>query len=193
MELLAVALRLRARRGYAAVGLRDVAAEAGVTTGSIYHHFPSKEALVRAAVDHHMDLVLAEQDELSAAGGTAAERLLRLVDWLVSAERPDSGWRRDFSVVVNVELRKAPGFERVYGRLRKRFTRLVAEPLADGVASGELVLPEGTTVDDVATAFMAGVVGLLQMHALRSLGVPLDRALRLHTALVLDGLRAQSS
>lgn len=39
------AVRLFARRGYAAVNMRQIAAEAGISTGSIYRHFATKEEL----------------------------------------------------------------------------------------------------------------------------------------------------
>lgn len=54
-DALAGALREAARRrfaqdGYAAVALDDVAADAGVTRGAVYHHFGSKEGLFRAVL-----------------------------------------------------------------------------------------------------------------------------------------------
>lgn len=39
------AVRLFARRGYAAVNMRQIAGEAGISTGSIYRHFATKEEL----------------------------------------------------------------------------------------------------------------------------------------------------
>jgi len=187
-ELLAVTLHLLAERGYASVGLREVAAEVGVTTGSIYHHFSSKEDLVRSAVEHYASRVFAQQDALLESDASARDRLWAVADWLVASDR-GSGWRRDFSLVVNVELRKVSGFERLYGRLRTTFVRLVREPVRAGLASGELALPEGATVDDVVSLVMAGIVGTLQMHARGSLRVPLDRQLRLHMATILRSLQ----
>jgi AcrR family transcriptional regulator len=187
-ELLAVSLHLLAERGYAAFGLREVAAEVGVTTGSIYHHFSSKEDLVRSAVEHYAGRVLAQQDALVTSDASARDRLWSVVEWLATSDT-DTGWHRDFSLVVNVELRKVAGFERVYGRLRSAFVRLVREPVRDGIASGELALPEGATLDGVVSLVMAGIVGTLQMHARGSLPVPLDRQLRLHMATVLRSLQ----
>jgi AcrR family transcriptional regulator len=191
-QLLAVALHLLAERGYAAVGLRELAAEAGVTTGSIYHHFSSKEDLVRCAVEHYADRVVEQQHELLASDAGATERLWSVVEWLVTGEA-DAGWRRDFSLVANVELRKLPGFEPMYGRLRTTFFQLVREPVRSGVASGELRLPEGATVDDVVSLVIAGIVGILEMHAQGALSVPLDRQLRLHMATILHTLRPEAS
>lgn len=187
-QLLAVALHQLAERGYAALGLRELAAEAGVTTGSIYHHFSSKEDLIRCAVEHYADRVVEQQHDLLASDASAAQRLWSVVEWLVAGEA-DAGWRRDFSLVANVELRKLKGFDSLYGRLRTTFFRLVREPIRSGVGSGELKLPEGATVDDVVSLVIAGIVGILEMHAQRALRVPLDRSLRLHMATILQSLR----
>ncbi|MFM0512166.1 TetR/AcrR family transcriptional regulator [Paraburkholderia sp. RL17-373-BIF-A] len=44
--ILDTAARLFREEGYASISLRDIAAECGVTTGSIYHHFGSREEIV---------------------------------------------------------------------------------------------------------------------------------------------------
>jgi AcrR family transcriptional regulator len=45
-ELLAIAARLFARRGFSQTTVRDIADEAGILSGSLYHHFDSKEAML---------------------------------------------------------------------------------------------------------------------------------------------------
>ena len=47
-ELLDAAARLFARHGYAAASMRDIAVEAGMLSGSLYYHFPSKDELLLA-------------------------------------------------------------------------------------------------------------------------------------------------
>ena len=47
-HLMAVAARLFAKRGYAAVNVTAIARAAGVTTGALYHHFNSKAGLYQA-------------------------------------------------------------------------------------------------------------------------------------------------
>lgn len=58
--------RLFGRTGFAATSVDDLAREAGVTTGALYHHFPTKAALFEAV----FELVHAE---LMAASGHAAQ------------------------------------------------------------------------------------------------------------------------
>ena len=51
-RLIETAARLFRRKGYAAVGVAEILAEAGVPKGSLYHHFPKGKAdLAEAAVD----------------------------------------------------------------------------------------------------------------------------------------------
>lgn len=51
-QILAAATRAFARSGFAATGLDDVAAEAGVSRVILYRHFESKTDLYRAVLDH---------------------------------------------------------------------------------------------------------------------------------------------
>jgi TetR/AcrR family transcriptional regulator, transcriptional repressor for nem operon len=51
-KLLDATLRVVRAKGYASTRIEDVCAEAGLTKGSFFHHFKSKEDLVLAAVAH---------------------------------------------------------------------------------------------------------------------------------------------
>ena len=74
-RVLATARRLFAERGYVAVGLEEVAAEAGVTRGAVYHHFRSRLGLFEAALAQ-VQRTVAEEVERAAAGETDPWRAL---------------------------------------------------------------------------------------------------------------------
>src|SRR5215212_5331188 len=50
-QILDAALRAFARKGFARTTNKDIAREAGITPGLIYHYFESKEGLFRAIID----------------------------------------------------------------------------------------------------------------------------------------------
>ncbi|MGX5696489.1 TetR/AcrR family transcriptional regulator [Agromyces soli] len=50
-EIVRLATRRFAERGYAGVALEELMAEAGLTRGALYHHFGSKQGLFRAVVE----------------------------------------------------------------------------------------------------------------------------------------------
>src|SRR5215469_5804646 len=66
------------RSGYAATSVEDLAREAGVTTGALYHHFPTKAALFEAV----FELV---HTELMAASGAAAQGASDVIEALAAA------------------------------------------------------------------------------------------------------------
>jgi AcrR family transcriptional regulator len=50
-ELIAIAYRTIAARGFEGLRVREVAAEAGINNATLHHYFPTKEALIRGVVD----------------------------------------------------------------------------------------------------------------------------------------------
>ena len=92
--VLTCAARLFRSLGYAAVSLRDVASEAGVTTGSLYHHFGSKDELVRALLEKGYRQILEDVEAALAsarAGGNPRDALLAaLTAHLTCLLGPDS-------------------------------------------------------------------------------------------------------
>ena len=63
-EVLETALTLVSEHGVAGASLRKLAAELGISQPSLYHYFPSKDALVSAVVEYCADKMLASALEL---------------------------------------------------------------------------------------------------------------------------------
>ncbi|HME14609.1 MAG TPA: TetR/AcrR family transcriptional regulator [Mycobacterium sp.] len=74
--LVAVAREMFARSGYSGVAMQDVCAEAEVTRGALYHHFPSKDGLFRAVCEQVAAEVTAR---VAAAAQTKPDAWPRLV------------------------------------------------------------------------------------------------------------------
>lgn len=74
------AIDLFNRQGYDGTSIGDLAKELGLTKSAIYHHVPSKEHLLSAALDEALDgLTAAVDSAASAAPGTSAYQRLRNV------------------------------------------------------------------------------------------------------------------
>ncbi|GAB3192590.1 TetR/AcrR family transcriptional regulator [Nesterenkonia suensis] len=82
-ELLAAAGRLFGTRGFSAVTLRDVGAEAGVTAQAIYRHFASKEELLAQLLLEVSEGLLAGGARIMEGAGDPGERVDRLIDFHV--------------------------------------------------------------------------------------------------------------
>jgi len=66
-RILDVAAALFLERGYTATSLRDIAAAVGVKSGSLYYHFSSKQALLRAILERGIDVMVEAFDAAAAA------------------------------------------------------------------------------------------------------------------------------
>ncbi|MGX9389442.1 TetR/AcrR family transcriptional regulator [Nitrobacteraceae bacterium UC4446_H13] len=76
-EILTCAARLFRTQGYAAVSLREIAKGVGLTTGSLYYHFASKEEIVSEILDQGHRRVLQEvQKGITALGPEADGRMI---------------------------------------------------------------------------------------------------------------------
>ena len=74
-EIIAAADRLLARHGYRRMTVEDIAREANIGKGTIYLHFPSKEAVILAVVNRHSAATLEALRQIAAGSGPAGERL----------------------------------------------------------------------------------------------------------------------
>lgn len=74
-EVLAAAARLFARRGFDGASMRDIAAEVGLRTSSIYYFFRSKEALFEAIYQQGVQQIIAAVTLRCAAVAAPWERL----------------------------------------------------------------------------------------------------------------------
>lgn len=71
------AIELFNRQGYDATSMGDLARELGLTKSAIYHHVPSKEALLSAALDEALDRLGAAIEGAAGAEGASAHARLR--------------------------------------------------------------------------------------------------------------------
>jgi AcrR family transcriptional regulator len=137
--IVTAAARFFAERGYAAVGMRDVAEAVGVRGASLYHHFASKEEILYAICLTVTEEPNAQNLPLLDAPGTCSQRLAALVrGHLHHLHR-----RRTEHVVGLHELAAlAPEHRAVVDGHRRHYQRRVREVIAAGVAAGELSVPD---------------------------------------------------
>lgn len=190
-ELLAAALDLFVERGYAATRLDDVAAQAGVSKGTLYLYFTNKEELFKAVVRENVLPVLGEAEQaIDRYQGSSATLLKEiLLGW----------WQRvgdtNLSGIPKLMMAEAGNFPEVakfyHDEVICRGHAMIARVLARGVARGEF-----RALDTVpAVSVVAAPILMLMMwkHSFCSCGVePMDpeNYLKVYTDLLLHGLVA---
>lgn len=74
------AAALFAKEGYPTAKMQDVAKACGATKSMLYHYFPTKDDLLFAMLEEHLQRVIQGVEEAIAGGGTPRERLQLLVE-----------------------------------------------------------------------------------------------------------------
>ncbi len=149
-RIVAAARELIARGGYAEAQVTAVATRAGVATGTVYRHFPSKAELFaevfREASQHEVDAMR----RAAGPGGPAADRVAAGVRTF--ARRALRGRRLAWALLAE-PVDPAVEVERLH--FRRSYRDLLAEVLADGIASGELPAQD----KDATAAALVGAIG----------------------------------
>ncbi len=78
-ELLAIAAKLFAERGFKNTTVRDIADAAGILSGSLYHHFDSKEAMVDELLDSFQTALWEEYDAIESSDRSPRQKLEAVV------------------------------------------------------------------------------------------------------------------
>lgn len=138
-KILDVSEALFARRGFAGVGMREVALGVGLGKSSLFHHFPTKLELYEAVLERALLRLAAPIEPVLRSEGDPATRLDRLIDALVDglAEQPTTA-RLALRVLFEEEdagydPEDPPRYEETLQRVIGGFHGLIREGVAAGV------------------------------------------------------------
>ncbi|MFQ6754517.1 TetR/AcrR family transcriptional regulator [Cereibacter sphaeroides] len=161
----AAAQRLIARHGYAAVSMRQIAAEVGVQAGALYLYTPGKQTLLFDLMRLHMEELLAACEALPEAGDPCAA-LAQFARFHIGyhIDRPEAVF------IAYMELRNlSPENFAVIEGLRRRYEERLEAILRAGTAAGVFALPDLRLATRAIIAMLTGVT-----HWFRDMG-PMGR------------------
>ena len=173
-ELLDAALDLFVEKGYAATRSEEVAARAGVSKGTLFLYFPSKEELFKAVVRENMSGRFAEwEQEFEAFEGSTADmvRYCMRVWW----ERIGATRASGITKLIISEARNFPDLAAFYQQeVIRPANVLIRRILQRGVDSGEF---RPVDVEYTAFSIVAPMVFLIMMKHSLGACAPQDYAL----------------
>ncbi|MDK1358718.1 TetR/AcrR family transcriptional regulator [Arthrobacter sp. zg-Y1219] len=139
-QLLAIAAHLIATRGYSATTVRDIADDAGILSGSLYHHFSSKEAILEEILRSFQGGLRQRSEEIAAAGGGPRHVFDELVRtaFVTIEKQPDAVgiYQNEAAFLANL-----PGFEFVAeegARIEGIWQEVIQEGQREGVFRADL-------------------------------------------------------
>jgi AcrR family transcriptional regulator len=193
-QLLDAALTLFVEKGFAATRSEEVAMAAGVSKGTLYLYYPSKEELFKAVVRQNMSEMIGEGGDIASRfDGSASDLLVHLFD--VWWERVGDSQAGGLHKIVMSEVRNFPELAQFYAdEVILPAHRLFEGVIQRGIDRGEF-RPVNTPA--VAHAVMAPMIFLmLHKHSfgacpVQGPDVDLKATLMAHADLLLRGLQVR--
>jgi AcrR family transcriptional regulator len=190
-EIVSAALDVFVEKGYAATRLDDVARHAGVTKGTMYLYFESKEALFKTVVRETLLPTIAQGEQIldDYAGDTPELfRTLVLNWWAVIGETRASGIPK----LMMAEAANFPDLTKFYfDEVIQRGHRLVERTLRRGIERGEFRDFDVTLAVRLVTApILLAVLWKHSFHRCSPELVDARRLVELHIETFLRGIRA---
>ena len=132
-QILDAAVRVFARQGFHACRVSDIANEAGVAYGLVYHYFDSKEQILNELFVERWSLLLAAIEETDARPIPAREKLDAVAGFIIESYRHDP----ELMKVIIVEVtRAANSFGRTHLPEIRQAYDLIAKIVADAQEAG---------------------------------------------------------
>lgn len=120
-QVLDAALRLFSTQGFRGTNVREIADEARVSTGSVYHHFPDKETIFRTLLDEFW--VETESKRYPLTRALSSGRFPEDLEQLGAAARESVHEYRQYIALIYVDVIEFEGthIRKFYGEIAERF------------------------------------------------------------------------
>lgn len=189
LALLDAALAVFSRVGFAAAKMDDVAQEAGVSKGTVYLYFDSKETLFKEMVRAKMSPMLTDVAEvLGDPSMSATDRLKAHLKFFYTKVLNSD--RRQIMRLIMAEGPNFPDLAEFYhANILNRGQAMIGAIIQQGVDRGEFRQMEG---HGLAQNIAAGalVAGIWKLVFDRFQPIDLDAYFDTHVDLILNGLKA---
>ncbi|MAG34796.1 MAG: hypothetical protein CL878_00880 [Dehalococcoidia bacterium] len=185
-QIIDAAIAVFNRLGFHKARMDDIAREAGVSKGTLYWYFESKDAITKALLQHLFDEEVRQVETLLTAEGSAGERLLAISGHLADEfER----WSKLMAVVYEFYATaiRDPEVQRTLAGFFQTYRKPLAALIQQGIQNGEF---RRLDVDAAATAIAAAFEGLALLWTIDPRTVRWREVSSLTMRLLLAGMRA---
>lgn len=183
-SLLAAARKVFAAKGFEAAAISEIAAEAGISDGLIYHYWGSKRGLLLGVLHDFYDRIIAEMEQAASKADGFEGRLTALIRKHLEIFIQDVDLCRLF-------ISEVRGFEGYLGseghELNRRYTAVLLRLLSDGKAAGAVTPDIDTNI--IRDVIFGGIEHVVWRNVSIGATADLDRITSQISRLLLHGIR----
>ena len=185
-NILDAAVRVFARQGFHSTRVSDIADEAGVAYGLVYHYFKSKDEVLNELFTERWSLLLAAIDEADASSNTPREKMAAVAAFIVDSYRHEP----ELMKVIIVEVTRAANS---FGRTHLPEIRRAYDSITKIVADGQELGAFRRDIDPAfaSMSFYGAIEQLLSgwiFEVIPASATDFEQAKELVVATICDGL-----
>jgi AcrR family transcriptional regulator len=185
-QILDAAIRVFARQGFHSTRVSDIADEAGVAYGLVYHYFKSKDEVLNELFSERWSLLLTAIEEADREGASPRAKLEAVAGFIVDSYRHDP----ELMKVIIVEVTRAANS---FGRTHLPEIRRAYDSIAKIVAEGQEAGVFRGDIDPIfaSMSFYGAIEQLLSgwiFDVIPASDADFDQARSLVVATICDGL-----
>ncbi len=186
--ILAAALKLFSQHGYDATGVAEICAEAGISKGAFYHHFPTKQTLFLALLNDWLEGLDEQIQSILFVAPNMAEGLVRMAG-MAGQFASQAGGNLPMFLEFWTQASRDPAVWQTTIAPYQRYQRVFAGLVQTGIDEGSLRVTDPTVA---ARMLVAMAVGLLLQASLDPHGADWPRVIEQSLRLMLTGLQKRS-
>ncbi len=185
-QILDAAIRVFARQGFHSTRVSDIADEAGVAYGLVYHYFKSKDEVLNELFSERWSLLLSAIEESDRGGISPRAKLEAVAGFIVDSYRHDP----ELMKVIIVEVTRAANS---FGRTHLAEIRRAYDSIAKIVADGQEAEVFRRDIDPTfaSMSFYGAIEQLLSgwiFEVIPASDTDFDQAKSLLVATICDGI-----
>jgi TetR/AcrR family fatty acid metabolism transcriptional regulator len=179
MQIIDAAVIAIAENGYHQAQVSKIAKQAGVADGTIYLYFKNKEDILISLFEEKMGNYIEKIDGMIAGNGTAAEKLLMVIESHFNMLADD----HHLAIVTQLELRQSNKELRLkINDVLKGYLQVIDKILIEGIETGEFSINLDVrlarqmifgTIDETVTSWVMNE----EKYDLKALSVPVQQLL----------------
>ena len=173
-HLLATGYQLIAKKGFTAVGLKQILDTAGVPKGSFYHYFASKEAFGEAIINHYFSLYKVRLDIIDAQNVSSQQKLYDYFqNWY---DTQQNGCHHEKCLVVKLSAEVADMSEtmrKAHDTGYQQTTMWLAEQIKAGWTDGSVPRHDNISAESMAKRWYFAWLGASLMAKISQTNTPL--------------------
>lgn len=189
LQLYRCAEELLLQRDYQEISIESITKMAGVSKGTFYVHFESKDALYVSIFSQYVETLDAQYEQFLAALSPempAYDKLLALVAGIIDRMTAQIGYET-MKNLYRLQISKTVNTEVVNGRNRRLYG-LFEQVLESGIRQGDFV--STLSVEALTRHFVMAIRGLTYEWCIRDVDFDLKQKADTHFRLLLNGIRA---